>query len=166
MREPGVDGTLPAMSRILLATDGSPSAQRATREAVELAAATGWPLTIATVWQLPATGLAYEPLLYTPEVEETVRGRAQQALDEAAAVAREAGVEPEQRLLEGLAADEICALAADRAATLVVVGSHGWGRMRRLLFGSVSGAVLHHAPCPVLVVRGEPAEETAVAAAD
>ncbi|HXH97401.1 MAG TPA: universal stress protein [Gaiellaceae bacterium] len=144
------------MARILLATDGSPSAESATREAVELARATGWPLTIATVWHLPVTGFAYEPLVVVPDVEEAVRESARDALGSAAETARAAGVEPDTVLLDGVPADEICALAEARDATLIVIGSHGWGAVRRLLFGSVSAAVLHHAPCPVLVVRGDP----------
>lgn len=145
------------MARILLATDGSPSGAKATREAIALARATGWPLTVATVWHVPVTGFAYEPLVAVPEVADAVRARAQAALDETVAAVRAGGLEPEALLVEGLPADEICRLAAKRDATLVVVGSHGWGRMQRLLFGSVSAAVLHHAPCPVLVVRGDPA---------
>ncbi len=147
--------TLAAMARILLATDGSPSAERATHEAVTLARATGWPLTVVSVWHLPVTGFAYEPLVVVPEVEETVRARAEQALERAAEAARAAGLEPETLLVEGMPADEICALAERREASLVVIGSHGFGPMHRLVFGSVSAAVLHHASCPVLVVRGD-----------
>ena len=156
MREPGRSGMLEAMARILLATDGSPSARRATDEAIALARATGWPLTIVTVWHLPATGFAYGPVSAVVELGDAVREQAQQALDVAEAAAREAGVEPETELLEGLPADEVCDFAVRRGATLLVVGAHGWGPVRRLLFGSVSQAVLHHAPCPVLVVRGDP----------
>ncbi len=141
------------MARILLATDGSPSASKATDEAVTLCRATGWPLTIVTAWHIPVTSFAYEPLIVVPEIEEVVKARAQQALAAAAEAARRAGIEPEELLVEGLPSDEICALAEEREATLVVVGSHGWGRVQRLLFGSVSAAVLQHAPCPVLVVR-------------
>lgn len=160
MRAPQSAATIEAMARILLATDGSPSAESATREAVELARATGWPLTIATAWHLPVTGFAYEPLVVVPDVEETVREGARGALAAAAEAARAVGIEPETVLLDGVPADEICELAERREASLVVIGSHGWGPVRRLLFGSVSAAVLHHAPCPVLVVRGESEEAT------
>lgn len=45
--------------------------------------------------------------------------------------------------------DEAKAWGAD----LIVVGSHGYGFWDRMLLGSVSDAVIHHAPCSVLVVR-------------
>jgi nucleotide-binding universal stress UspA family protein len=146
------------MARILLATDGSPSAASAAAEATALARATGWPLTIVTVWRVPATGFAYEPLVAGPEVGEAVREKAERALVDAAATARGAGVEPDTELVEGVPADAICALAEERGATVIVIGSHGWGAVHRLLFGSVSAAVLHNAPCPVLVVRAVGAE--------
>lgn len=145
------------MARILLATDGSPSSEDATRVAVVLAGSTGWPLTIVTVWHIPVTGFAFEPLVAMPEVADAVRERAQAALDVAAAVARAEGIEPNLELVEGLPAHDICELARADGATLVVIGSHGWGAVQRLLFGSVSSAVLHHSPCPVLVVRPDPA---------
>ena len=143
------------MARILLATDGSPSAAKAVDEAVRLTRATGWPLTIVTAWHLPATGFAYDPLVAVPEAIDAVRDSARKALDAAAATARSAGIEPDTELLEGAPADQICELAGRCGATLVVIGSHGWGPVHRLLFGSVSAAVLHHAPCPVLVVPDE-----------
>jgi nucleotide-binding universal stress UspA family protein len=40
------------------------------------------------------------------------------------------------------------------AADLIVVGTHGRGRVGRLVLGSVSDHVVRHAPCPVLIVRG------------
>ena len=152
------------MARILLATDGSPSAGKAVEEAVRLTRATGWPLTIVTAWHLPATGFAYDPLVAVPEAIDAVRDSARDVLAKAAATARSAGIEPDTELLEGAPADQICKLAERCGATLVVLGSHGWGPVHRLLFGSVSAAVLHHAPCPVLVVRhggDDPAAERA-----
>ena len=149
------------MARILLATDGSPSAAKATEEAVRLARATGWPLAIVTAWHIPVTGFAYDPLVVVDDLIDSVRESATRALETAAAVARAAGVEPETKLVEGAPADQICVLAESLGATMIVIGSHGWGAVRRLLFGSVSWAVLHHAPCSVLVVRDGSVEEAA-----
>jgi nucleotide-binding universal stress UspA family protein len=56
----------------------------------------------------------------------------------------------------GAPADEI--IAAARGADLVVLGARGLGTIERLLIGSVSERVLHHAPCSVLIVKGRPAE--------
>ncbi len=51
---------------------------------------------------------------------------------------------PERRIVEK--AEEI-------QADLIILGSHGYNRWERLLLGSVSDSVIHHAPCSVLVVR-------------
>jgi len=147
------------MARILLATDGSPSAAKAAEEAVRLARATGWPLTVVTAWHIPVTGFAYDPLVVVDDLIESVRESATRALEAAAEAARAAGVEPDTKLVEGAPADQICELAETLGATMIVIGSHGWGAVRRLLFGSVSWAVLHHAACPVLVVRDGSVDE-------
>ena len=147
------------MARILLATDGSPSAAKAAEEAVRLARATGWPLTVVTAWHIPVTGFAYDPLVVVDDLIESVRDSATRALEAAAEAARAAGVEPDTKLVEGAPADQICELAETLGATMIVIGSHGWGAVRRLLFGSVSWGVLHHAACPVLVVRDGSVDE-------
>ncbi|HEY5099822.1 MAG TPA: universal stress protein, partial [Gaiellaceae bacterium] len=43
----------------------------------------------------------------------------------------------------------------ERGVRLIVVGAHGWGRVGRVIHGSVSEYVLHHADAPVLVVAGD-----------
>ncbi len=53
----------------------------------------------------------------------------------------------------GSPAEEIVRCAAERGATLLVLGSRGWGEMHAVLLGSVSERVLHTASCPVLIVR-------------
>jgi nucleotide-binding universal stress UspA family protein len=51
--------------------------------------------------------------------------------------------------------EEICKVAHDRAARMIVAGAHGWGPIKRLLHGSISTGLLRAAPCPVLVVSGD-----------
>jgi nucleotide-binding universal stress UspA family protein len=149
------------MKPILLATDGSPSADAATREAIDLAHAFGAPLLIATVAQaaLPTYGTYYGYTEIAADLRETEGKHAAATLAATRERAESAGLECETVALEGPAGDEICRLADERSPRLVVVGAHGWGRLGRLLHGSVSTHVLHHAPCPVLVVLGEEADQ-------
>jgi len=143
---------------ILLATDGSASARAATREAIELARATGWPLHILTVWDLPTlAGYGYAPGAYVPvgELRDAERQHAGEVVAKSVQTAADAGVQATSSLREGLAAEEICAAARELDAALIVIGAHGWGAIKRLVFGSVSTGVLHHAACPVLVVRSD-----------
>jgi nucleotide-binding universal stress UspA family protein len=57
------------------------------------------------------------------------------------------------RVETGDAGERICAVAVEESVDLVVVGSHDVGTLRRVLGGSVSNDVAHHAPCPVLLIR-------------
>jgi nucleotide-binding universal stress UspA family protein len=151
-----------AQQPILLATDGSPSARRAVAEAVALAKAAGRPLVVLAVWQVPVTTYAYGPVPWVPELADAERKRAENAIEEAAAIAKAEGVDPETVLVEGLPVRTICDVAEEHDAGMIVLGSHGWGRVKRLWFGSVSTGVLHEAHRPVLVVPSE--EEPAAAA--
>jgi nucleotide-binding universal stress UspA family protein len=142
------------MNGILLATDGSPSARAATASAIDLAAATGWPLRVLTVWRAPLlAGYGYSPPTLLPELAEAEREHALEVAEAAVENAVDADVHATFQLREGDAAEEICRAARELEARVVVVGAHGWGPVQRLLFGSVSTHVLHDAPCPVLVAR-------------
>jgi nucleotide-binding universal stress UspA family protein len=138
------------MNPIILATDGSPSAVDATQQAVELARSTGAKLFVVSVWH---AGLGTYATVELPESKRVAKEQACEAARAAVETARAAGIEAESFVLEGDALERICESAADTQAALLVVGSHGFGPVRRLVFGSVSTALLHHAPCPVLVVR-------------
>lgn len=148
------------MKTILLATDGSPSARRATAAAVELAEATGGELRVVTVWRVPVYSFGYVPVDWTPDLIEAERVHAHDVVEAAVRTAEEAGVEATGALRQGDPAGEICAAAEECKADMIVIGAHGWGQLKRLVFGSVSNRVLHEAPCPVLVVRGVESVET------
>jgi nucleotide-binding universal stress UspA family protein len=84
-------------------------------------------------------------------VLEQLQSAGRSALDEAAAVAAARGVEAEVRLETGSPAYAL--VDASKGAALLVVGSRGHGGFAGLLLGSVSVACVHHAHCPVVVVR-------------
>lgn len=142
------------MSTILVATDGSPAGTAALGQALELAAATGDPVLVVTVWRALQGdyGLAYPSAALLADLLDAERKHAEQVLTDAGERATAAGVSVETVLVTGDPAEQICALARERGARLVAVGTRGHGTVRSLLLGSVSGAVVRRAPCPVLVV--------------
>lgn len=144
------------MRPIMLATDGSPSAEAATREALELALRLELPLLVACVAH--DTTPAYGYYGYAEVSLELKRIQHQQIAELFAHVkelAADAGVECETVELDGLVGEELCKVARGRNVRLIVIGAHGWGRIGRLIHGSVSTYVLHHATTPVLVVHGD-----------
>ncbi|HYM01051.1 MAG TPA: universal stress protein [Blastocatellia bacterium] len=73
---------------------------------------------------------------------------------------KSAGLEAQGRVTLGSPGGEICQYARDWGADFIFVGSHGRGGLTRLLLGSVSRAVIHRAPCSVVVARPQPAHVT------
>ena len=149
-------------TRILLATDGSEDAAFAARTALNLANKTGSELHAVYVEEVPRR-LSYSKSpsleeMIDPEFEEQMRKHAQAAasqfLEEQVQKIKEAGGEIAQAHPRfGRPYAEIVHLAEELEAGMVVVGSRGEGGVRRALVGSVSDSVVHHAHCPVLVVR-------------
>jgi nucleotide-binding universal stress UspA family protein len=144
------------MKPIMLATDGSPSAEAATHEAIELAKQLGVPLLAVSVehHSVPAYGY-YGYAEVVAEMRRLEHERVEQVLETVRHRAEEAGVECETLPMEGLPSRGLCEVAAKRNVRLIIIGAHGWGRVGRLIHGSVSTYVLHHAPVPVLVVHGD-----------
>jgi nucleotide-binding universal stress UspA family protein len=143
------------MKPIMLATDGSPTAEKATGTAIELAKALDTDLVVATVWEIPYTTVGLAPAPVAGDLAQLSETEARRIATKAAARAEEAGVETRTVVLRGITVQELCGVAEKFDPRFLVIGSHGWGAVRRALFGSVSTGVLHHARCPVLVVRGE-----------
>jgi nucleotide-binding universal stress UspA family protein len=153
---------------ILFATDGSPSAEPAQREALELALRLDAPLLVVSVEHAAFPAIGYSGYGYSNLIAELTvaeRHRVEELLASVAETAEAEGVSCSTIAAEGFVVDEICRRTRDYDAQLIVVGSHGWGAARRLLSGSVSTGLVHEAPCPVLVVRTpQAAKEHAVAA--
>lgn len=145
-----------ATKPILFATDGSPSAAEAQKEAFELARRLDVPLLVVAVVHAALPALGYAGYGYSDivvELTEAEKHRVQALLGSVAEAAQAEGVRCSTVVADGFVVEEICRKATEYDAQLIVVGSHGWGPARRLLSGSVSIGLVHSAPCPVLVVR-------------
>jgi len=145
---------------ILFADDGSPSARMAEQVLTGWPMFTGLPVTVLTVAEegypyaaALAPGLYAEAVTQQAISTHELERIAQEENEAAAARLREAGFVTTGLLREGSAAHEIVAVAREREAGLIVLGSRGQTGLRRLILGSVARNVLLHAPCSVLVVR-------------
>jgi nucleotide-binding universal stress UspA family protein len=132
--------------KILLATDGSEDAKLAARAAADLSERTGAELHVIHAWQYVP-----HPVLEPEQFEE----EAERLLKEQTELVASAGATvTEAHLTMASPVDAILDLSEEIGAELVVVGSQGHGPVERLLLGSVSEGVVHHASRPVLVLRG------------
>lgn len=143
------------MSRIVVGIDGSRDGQRALEWAVKEAAIRRSPLTVVNVFSAVVTywgGAASLP--QDPAVADKARDEAREATEKALALAgdeRPTSVTVEA--VSGLAAEVL--ISASEDADMIVVGSRGTGGFARLLLGSVSGQLAHHAHCPIVIIPGE-----------
>ncbi|MET9634058.1 universal stress protein [Lentzea sp. NPDC006480] len=149
---------------VVVGIDGSPAAQAALRWAVEDARRRGCPVDVITAWHPDYGGMigpvpAEILIAMSPQV---MKDMAQKALD--GAVRGFEGVEIRPILVEGDPGDALTKASED--AELLVVGSRGHNTVVEVILGSVSSYCVHHAACPVVVIREPKVEkEHALAAA-
>lgn len=142
---------------ILIATDGSAAAREAEAIGIELAAARGDTVAFVCVWApLRASFGVPVPEMLDSEFVDAERTWADETLAHASARAEAAGLDAETIVAKGPAVEAICEAAERHEASMIVIGSHGWGAMMSLIFGSTTLGVLQHAVCPVVVVRDRP----------
>jgi len=142
-------------ARITVAIDGSPHSEEALDAAIDVAKHYGGELTILSVAPLVPVYMPSGNAYLAPPVAQTDTGPYRALVEAAVKRAREAGAPSVTGACpDGVVIDEILAFLDAHPADLVVVGSRGMSAAKRLLIGSISSALVAHAPCPVLVVRG------------
>ena len=153
---------------ILIAYDGSDGARRAISQAGELLAprpalvATGWEPGLAySASTMPTPGMELQPnpidIGEARELGEELETQARRTAEEGAELAGSAGFQAEAlaRPDHVNVADALVAVARERSAAAIVVGSRGLSGLRARLEGSTSKTVLKHAPCPVVVIHDD-----------
>ena len=142
------------LTHVLVAVDGSPSSRKAARFALSLASGAKAKVTLLSVLEPPQV-LPVAPLggfvVSTPAPTEADLRSVNATLKEMAQESH--GVEVTTQVEVGDIADTIVDTAQKLGADLIVMGARGLGAAKRILLGSVSDRVVHHAHCPVTVYR-------------
>lgn len=131
---------------VVVGVDGSPDSQVAVQWAEHYAKLAGADLTLVTAWHWPTSygvPMAWEG--WDPAVD------AEQVIGKAAAEVSLPDDRVHQLVQCGAAGDVL--VHASRDALLLVVGTRGHGPVAAAALGSVSTYCVHHATCPVVVVR-------------
>jgi nucleotide-binding universal stress UspA family protein len=145
--------------KILLAVDGSPSSDEAITEIISRP----WPeqteVKVITAFETPVM-VGMEPWaagpMYFDELQKAVESAAKAVVESALTKLKDTPgnkVRITGEVLQGPAKQVIVEEAERWGADLIVMGSRGLGAWNRLLLGSVSNAVVHHAKCSVEIVR-------------
>ncbi len=142
----------PKFQAVLATTDFSEESQSGVRYAVAVAQQLGATVALLHVIELPSRLAEMEVVpLACDDSEWTALAGLQ--LKKLAARESKKELLLTTRLRTGKPFHEICAAAAESAADLIVIATHGYTGAQRVLLGSTAECVVRHAPCPVLTVR-------------
>ena len=145
------------MSGLLVGVDGSASSERALRWALEEGEARSVPVTVLIVRSYDPIPLIVPGDVYVPSTQDELKASrtlAEELLAKAVAdLGHAPAVDVHVEARSGHPAATL--LEASQSADHVVVGSRGAGGFGRLLLGSVSSQLVHHARCPVTVVPSQ-----------
>lgn len=136
--------------RILVAVDGSESSKKAFDKSVFLAQKCNSKLYIIHVvldWEYGGDSAA------TFELIEELRSKGKELLERCKKQALQSNEQVVTLLEQGDYAHEIIEVAKRKECDLIIMGSRGMSPIKELMLGSVSLKVMHHASCPVMVVR-------------
>jgi universal stress protein A len=143
---------------LLVPVDFSEHSKKIIQNAGQLAALTGAGIRLLHVFKIPEFPAAFYHGLYLENEAvklhlDTAKHEALTQLSLIAEQMRVDGLQAEPLLRHGNPYEEILKAATEFGVDLIVIGSHGYTGLGRLVLGSTADRVLHNAPCPVLVVK-------------
>jgi nucleotide-binding universal stress UspA family protein len=152
--------------KILVPMDGSEHSLKALEMATQIARKFQGKITLLHAYSVSvqpimmpeptALGSPSVPILTGAEVSrlvEVAREVGNRILSDGEEKAKAKQVEVEKMLVEGHAVQEIVKAAIEGNFDLIVVGARGISHIKEILLGSVTDGVIHHARCPVLVIK-------------
>jgi|HubBroStandDraft_5_1064220.scaffolds.fasta_scaffold183921_1 nucleotide-binding universal stress UspA family protein len=143
--------------RIVAGVDGSPSSVGALRWAIRQAGLTGATVDAVIAWHYPAAaaGYGWAPIGMDQAGGFDFKEISQKTLADAVSNTLDPASDVQVRSLSAEGNPAQVLLNAAAGADLLVVGSRGHGGFAEALLGSVSQHCVQHAPCPVVVIRGQ-----------
>ena len=148
-----------SFNSILVAVDGSPNSMRAAEMAVDLAKKNGAHLYVLSVISTPvfaATGIQETPASGAAgEFFDKAKKDAEGVVAGVVSKANAEGLKVRGEMIENVPSvvEAISDYAEEWKVELIIVGTRGLSGFKKLLLGSVSSALVAHAPCSVLVIR-------------
>jgi len=137
--------------RIVVGVDGFEPSMAALRWAIHQARLTGAVVEAVTAWHVPV-GTGWLPAADMPDYQEDAFDVLAEAIAQMYVIDPDVEVCP--RVVKGQAGQVL--VDAAEGADLLVVGCRGHGGLAGAVLGSVSQFCAHHAPCPVVIMRGKP----------
>ena len=143
------------IKKILWPTDFSKASLKALDAAIELADQfSAEILAVNIIGEIPAAygypgAGSFNVAMYQEELEKNNKERLRETLDQNI----KKNIKTSTKVLHGREADEIVKAADENQADLIVISTHGFTGLKRLLLGSVAEAVIRHADQPVLTIR-------------
>lgn len=139
--------------QILIATDGSETANEAADFGIEMFGCSGAKVYALYVIDISPYRSVSLDKIWSKEVLDEYERVGHEATSYIERIGKAAGVEVESRVLKGHPAEKIINFAEDNNIDMIIVGSLGKGRYERAVLGSVSDKIIRYSKVPVLVVR-------------
>jgi nucleotide-binding universal stress UspA family protein len=165
---------VPLFKKILVPLDGSEHSLRALEIAIQIAKKFDGKITLIHVYSVTIRPVIMpEPTTLTPpmipamtpaevsKAVEATRKAGASILTDGEQKVKAEEVQVETLLKEGHTVQEIIRTAKEGKFDLIVIGGRGISKIRELLLGSVTDGVIHHAPCPVLVIKFPRSDDSA-----
>ncbi|HEX9295401.1 MAG TPA: universal stress protein [Polyangiaceae bacterium] len=143
-----------SIKRILVPTDFNETSDRALDYAVDLAAKFKAAVSVLHAYQVPVYSFPDGAIITSAEIAARLSDAAQKALDRTVAKHQHPGLEISGILTTGVAWEEVCRVATELKADLIVMGTHGRRGLQRALLGSVAENVIRACAVPILIIHG------------
>jgi nucleotide-binding universal stress UspA family protein len=140
---------------ILFPTDGSKFSKQAQEYAKNLALKSRAKVTILHAYEVKDAvmfGRYDVHYNYVDSMNQLLKERGEKLLAQTKSFFEQEGIQTEARLIQGSAGEAIVKTAQEDKCDQIVMGIRGLGAFQEILIGSVSRYVIHHLPCPVLLV--------------